>query len=161
MMAMGSVVEMQKNVETEDARVEIVRVIKATRQRVFDAFTRPEVLRQWFGSAEMTAIGAETDAHAGGAYGITMDPAVLPPGTSGFSVKGRYVKVEPYDLLQFTWNAVWSPGEESMVTIALRDVEGGTEMRLVHEGFVTEVSCTSHGAGWKVGLDNMAKLLEA
>jgi hypothetical protein len=47
------------------------------------------------------------------------------------------------------------------VTIELKDVDGGTEMRLVHEGFLTEMSCTNHGMGWNVALEKMVRLLES
>jgi uncharacterized protein YndB with AHSA1/START domain len=48
-----------------------------------------------------------------------------------------------------------------MVTIELRDVEGGTQMRLIQEGFLTEVSCSKHGMGWNGSFDQLTSLLEA
>ena len=74
---------------------------------------------------------------------------------------GSYTKVNPYDLLQFTWAAAWAPEEVSLVTIHLRDVDGGTEVRLVHERFGSESSCKGHTQGWIGALVKLAKVLEA
>lgn len=172
-MATASVVELQRSERKEGVRFEVVRVIKAKRERVFDAWTRPEMIRQWFGTPDRNTRVIKADAHAGGEYAIAMEgactvetAAAMPSGKEidmqkNASVSGRYLKVEPHHLLQFTWAADWSPSEESLVTIELKDVDGGTEMRLVHEGFVTEMSCSQHGLGWNVALDKMVRLLES
>jgi uncharacterized protein YndB with AHSA1/START domain len=143
-------------------KLELTRVIKASRQRVFDAWTRPEMIRQWFGPGRMTVPETETDARVDGAYSITMRGAMEPGGVENTGhVTGRYIRVEPYDLLAFTWTANWAPGEESLVTITLRDVEGGTEMKLVHEGFATEESQKGHTRGWTSGLEKLQQLVES
>ena len=161
-MATASVVEMQRSERTDGARLEVVRVIKAKRERVFDAWTRPETIRQWFGSPGKSTRVVKADAHAGGEYAIAMDDGCsVDAASTSASVSGRYVKVEPHHLLQFTWAGDWDPSEESLVTIELKDVDGGTELRLVHEGFVTEMSCSRHGVGWNGALDNMVRLLES
>jgi len=154
-----SVVEMQKT--NEATRLEIVRVIKASKQRVFDAWTRPEMIRQWFGPGGMTVPEVMADARVDGNYGITVHGAREPGGEEHTGrVEGRYTRVEPYDLLAFTWKANWSAGEESLVTITLRDVVGGTEMTLLHEGFQTEGSRAGHSKGWTGGIDKLQELLE-
>lgn len=143
--------------------LELTRVIRAPRQRVFDAWTRPETIRQWFGPQGFTTPLVKTDAKPGGAYAIHMEgPAPSPDEQCRRStVSGMYTKVNPYDLLQFTWAATWAPEEASLVTIHLRDVDGGTELRLVHERFASENSCKGHTAGWTGAMEKLVKLLEA
>src|SRR5579863_2610796 len=130
--------------------LELTRVIKAPRERVFDAWTRPATIRQWFGPEGFTTPSVTTDPKSGGAYEINMEGPALSPGEPirRSSVTGMYTKVNPFDLLQFTWSASWSPDEVSLVTIHLRDVDGGTEIRLVHERFASENSCKGHTQGW-------------
>jgi uncharacterized protein YndB with AHSA1/START domain len=143
--------------------LELTRVIRAPRQRVFDAWTRPETIRQWFGPEGFTTPLVRTDPKPGGPYEIHMEGPKPCEGevqrTS--AVTGSYTKVNPYDLLQFTWAATWSPEDVSLVTIHLRDVEGGTELRLLHERFSSESSCKGHTAGWAGALVKLAHLLEA
>ncbi len=143
-----------------DLSLEFTRVIRAPRPRVFDAWTRPEMIRMWFGPPNRNTTLVETDPVVDGKYVIGMDArpevAPLPPAR----VEGTYTKVQPYDLLQFTWDASWTTGETSLVTIYLRDVEGGTELKLVHDRFATEQSRDGHQNGWAPALDKMVQLLE-
>jgi uncharacterized protein YndB with AHSA1/START domain len=167
-MATGSVVEMQmKDDASEGLKLELVRVIKASKRRVFDAWTRPETIRLWFGPKGKTAADVTADAHVGGDYRISMKPGdcEVPPVegidmTRSSAVTGRYTRVDPYDVLAFTWQGDWPGAEESLVTIELRDVEGGTEMTLRHERFLTEQAVKSHTYGWTGSLVKLAELLE-
>jgi len=142
----------------EDLRLELTRVIKAPRARVFDAWTRPEMIRQWFGADGRTAAEVSTDATVGGAYSIAMESC---EGKGASKATGRYTKVNPYDLLQFTWEGSWVPGEESLVTIHLRDVDGGTEIKLIHDRFNTKESRDGHNQGWIGILDSLVTTLSA
>ena len=143
----------------EDLRLELTRVIKAPRARVFDAWTRPEMIRQWFGADGRTAAEVSTDAKVGGAYSIAMESCAEEGRHS--KATGRYTKVDPYDLLQFTWEGSWVPGEESLVTIHLRDVEGGTEIKLIHDRFNSKESRDGHNKGWMGILDHLVEVLAA
>jgi uncharacterized protein YndB with AHSA1/START domain len=161
-MMATSMVENHSTEKVGNLKVEVTRVIKATRKRVFDAWTRPEMIRQWFGPGGMKVPEAEADARVDGAYCITMHGAMEPGGAEHTGrVTGTYTRVEPYDALAFTWSANWAPGEESLVTITLRDVAGGTEMKLVHEGFATEESRNGHMRGWTGGIDKLQQLVES
>ena len=156
-----SVTEMKQDVKSEKGRLEIVRVIKASRQRVFDAWTRPEMIRQWFGPGGMTAPEATADAQVNGEYRITMQGSPAPGVEERTArVSGRYTRVEPYDVVAFTWKPEWAEGEESRVTITLKDVQGGTEMKLVHEGFITDASRDGHAHGWSSSFEKLQRLLE-
>jgi len=143
--------------------LELTRVIRAPKQRIFDAWTRPETIRQWFGPEGYTTLPVKSEPRPGGAYEINMEgPAPSPDEPiRRSSVSGMYTKVNPYDLVQFTWAATWAPEEASLVTIHLRDVDGGTELRLVHERFASENSCKGHAAGWAGAMVKLTKLLEA
>jgi uncharacterized protein YndB with AHSA1/START domain len=157
-----SVVDATKSVTIGARRLECVRVFKANRKRVFDAWTRPEMIRQWFGPGGMWVPEIDADAKVDGKYNITLTGAMEPGGEERTGrVEGRYTRVEPYDVIAFTWSATWAPGEESEVTISLKDVNGGTEMTLVHDGFGTEGSRDGHAHGWSNGLEKLRKLVEA
>ena len=147
-------------------KLEMTRVIKASKQRVFDAWTRPEFVRQWFGSEVKTCTNAETDPRVGGAYLFEMSGGSCGGGEGATDTittsraTGRYVKVEPFDLLVFTWRGDWNPEEETLVTVALRDVDGGTEIKLTHERFATEASRDAHQHGWSESMDKLVRFLE-
>lgn len=134
------------------------RVIRATRARVYEAWTNPEMLAKWFGPAAMYCPSATLDVRVGGEYHIDIHPVT---GTAGDqAASGRYTKIITNELLQFTWSPNWNVGEESLVTISLKDVTGGTEITIVHENFSTETSRDGHNTGWMGCLDKLADLLQ-
>jgi uncharacterized protein YndB with AHSA1/START domain len=146
-----------------DLKLQIHRTYKATPQAIFEAWIQPELIQQWFGGcSSSTFVGASTDPRLGGAYSLSMEgPSPSDPGTSRLAVaSGIYTAFEPGKLLAFTWNGSWQPDEESLVTISLNPVEGGTELLLTHERFLTEASRDGHNRGWIGGLDGMDKLFE-
>ena len=60
-----------------DCELVISRIIDAPRERVFKAWTDPELLKQWFAPLPYTTPIAELDVRPGGANLILMrDPAV-------------------------------------------------------------------------------------
>jgi uncharacterized protein YndB with AHSA1/START domain len=145
------------------------RVIRVPRQRVYEAWTNPESLKQWFGRPGRVCPAAELDVRVGGAYRIEMAPdepapAIPAAGECGprkVAALGHYTKIVPNELLQFTWAADWSPSEQSLVTVSLKDVDGGTEITILHENFATEASRDAHNQGWAGCLANLAAKLEA
>ncbi len=139
-------------------RLELTRVIKAPKARVFDAWTRPEMIRMWFGPDGMKPAEVVTDARVGAEYSIALESCENKAGNSARAT-GTYTKVNPYDLLQFTWVGDWVPDEESLVTIHFRDVDGGTEMTLLHERFNTEKSRDEHNRGWIACMERLANKL--
>jgi hypothetical protein len=48
---------------------------------------------------------------------------------------------------------------ETVVTVELLEVEGGTELILTHEGFDTETLRREHDEGWKEVLDSLVRSL--
>ncbi len=145
----------------------MTRVIRAPRERVFSAWLRPETIRQWFGPEHRKVEDVQVDGRLGGRYEITMSPAHSPENCPNdhaprekVAVRGEYKEISPYDRLSFTWCGDWNSTEESLVTISLREVEGGTEMTLEHTRFGSEASLAGHEKGWEHGLDSMVKLLE-
>ena len=143
-------------------KVELRRVIRASRQRVFEAWTRPEELRKWFGPAAMHVAELDMDARAGGSYRIVMqgardgNPAEAERRASAM---GEYTAIVPGELLAFTWRPDWNQEDESLVTIRFRDVEGGTEVHLIHERIASQNSCGGYQQGWTSCLDKLDQYL--
>jgi uncharacterized protein (TIGR03086 family) len=102
----------------------------------FALITQPDRLRRW------KAITARVDLRAGGDYRWTIIP--------GHSACGTFTEVEPGRRVVFTWG--WEgdtalPPGASTVIITLEPAEGGTIVRLVHDGLTGE-QAAMHGEGW-------------
>ena len=102
----------------------------------FALITQPDRLRRW------QTITARVDLRAGGAYRWTIIP--------GHTASGSFTEVEPGRRVVFTWgwedSADLPPGA-STVIVTLEPAEGGTLVRLVHEGLTGE-QADSHSQGW-------------
>ena len=153
---MATMIERTMDVQdvTKNIQLEITRVIRASRQRVFDAWTRPENVRRWFSPGGNKTVGdAAMDLRVGGSYRLQMqgENEQCDNGNEAKRntlVTGTYRKVVPHELLVFTWNLSWDDSGETLVPVAFRDVEGGTEVRLTHERFATESLRDQHETGW-------------
>ena len=154
------------SIPSENQKMQIIRVIRASRQRTFDAWTRPENMRQWFGP-NRTIANLEINPRKDGVYLIELEggpcdntnaKADIAPNVV---ISGRYIKVDPYDLLSFTWASNLDPTEETLVTITFKDVAEGTEVVLTHERFATELSRQRHEMGWTGALDKLKTFAES
>jgi len=153
--------------ESSAPKLELTRVIRASRAKVYEAWTRPDILKHWHAPGDMNFVSATLDVREGGAYEVLTQGVIC--ATEGMSeeerkrqvaVRGEYLKVIPNELLQFTWNGSWAPTETSMVTVSLRDVEGGTEIKLRHEQFATESSRDGHVLGWESMFGKLGAAIE-
>jgi uncharacterized protein (TIGR03086 family) len=110
----------------------------------FALITEPERLRRW------QVITARVDLRAGGDYRWTIIP--------GSSASGTFTEVEIGKRVVFTWGWEGSadlPPGASTVTITLEPAEGGTMVRLVHDGLTPE-QAASHAEGWNHYLGRLA-----
>jgi len=144
--------------------VKQTRVIRATREAVYDAWTQPEIIMKWWGPANAVCTAAELDVREGGAASLTIEVLphfVRPPGMPrSFTVRGVYTEVVPGERLQFTMKASWNQGEPSLVTVTFRDADGGTELTLVHERISADM-VAAYDAGWTQVFDKLVALFPA
>ena len=106
---------------------------------------------------DMTVPLAQSDPKVGGRYRIVMREA---NGTE-HKVGGVYRTFDPPRKLAFTWAWEGSSDPETLVTIELREIEGGTELTLTHTKFGTESARDHHNQGWAGCLAKLERLLAA
>ncbi|WP_219729682.1 TIGR03086 family metal-binding protein [Pseudarthrobacter sp. NBSH8] len=103
-------------------------------------------MRRWL------AVAARVDLRVGGEYRWTTTP--------GHSVAGTFTEIEPGKRVVSTWDWVGSTapaGDASTVTITLDSVDGGTNVRLVHEGLSPEAAA-GLTEGWNHYFERLATL---
>lgn len=121
----------------------VSRTIKAPIESVYGAWLDPDMLTKFMLPGEGTHVAkAETDAVVGGRFDIIMvaDGKEMPHG-------GVYKVLDPYSRIEFTWESPFSV-EGSMVTISLKEMNGGTHIELIHIKFPDEESRSNHEHGW-------------
>ncbi len=148
------------SVPTNEITLQIHRTYNADPLTVFNAWIQPELIKEWFGPPNRTITSLTTDPRPGGGYRFELESRPPDP-LSVFTVWGTYTAFEPGKLLAFTWESNFIPGEETLVTVALKPSGNGTDLLLTHERFHTEPSREAHNKGWNMGLDKLAKLFPA
>ena len=137
--------------------LELERVFKAPPERVFDAFSSADALRQWFGPEGCEVRRAEVDFREGGAYRlrITTDDG------GEIDLVGKYQTIEPPGRIVFSWrwedNANFHPCD-SVVEITFGEHPEGTLMRLIQTGIEDAEDRANHVMGWSSTLDKLEKL---
>jgi uncharacterized protein YndB with AHSA1/START domain len=98
---------------------------------------------------------AEADVRVGGRYRIV----VKAPDGEEHDVSGTYREVVPGKKLVYTWAWKSTSERESLVTVELRAVGGGTELRLRHEQFFDAAARDRHQHGWDGCIARLERLL--
>lgn len=130
----------------EKPSLTLVRRYQAAPEKVWRALTQPEALKQWMGpSDDFKCRVAEIDLRVGGRYHIGMQS----PDGQMHNVSGVYREVVPNQKLVYTWAWKTTPDRESLVTVALRAVDDGTELTLTHEQFFDAEARDHHDQGWQ------------
>jgi uncharacterized protein YndB with AHSA1/START domain len=133
-------------------QVVVTKVVKASPEEVFEAFTNPEIMAKWFFGVEDWSVEVSNTLEIGGKYILNM------VATDGKEYKhtGEYKVIAPPEKLVFTWNSDFA--QNTVVTVKFRQVAQGTEITLTHEFLPTDEARKSHTKGWTVCLNNLEKL---
>lgn len=104
-------------ITSADRELVLERIIDAPRERVFRAWTDPELLKQWFAPLPWTTPRAEMDVRPGGASLVVMRS----PEGEDFLNPGVYLEVVPNERLVFTdaYTKAWDPSEKPFMTAIL------------------------------------------
>jgi len=134
------------------------RTYNAPRQRVFDAWTNPEIAARFMGPGDVKAEIVELNARPGGSYRIVMH---MQDGTT-MPVFGTYREVRAPERLSMTWS--WEEDDpadqyESILTLDFNEVNGKTELVLTHDQLRTVESRDNHESGWTKIVDALATVL--
>lgn len=147
---------MPSNDTTARPSLTIRRSYSAPPEKIFRAWTEPEIMKQWFAPGdEFSVPEVEADARVGGRYRIVMRA----PDGEYHRVGGVYREVVAPRRLVFTWAWESTPERQSLVTVELAGRGGGTELVLTHEAFADEAARDRHREGWDGCLDRLARRL--
>jgi uncharacterized protein YndB with AHSA1/START domain len=146
-----------------DRELVITRLIDAPRRKVFQAWTDPTLLRQWFAPRPWTTSMAELDVRPGGASLIVMRD----PEGREFPNRGVYLEVVEDERLVFTdaYTKAWEPSEKPFMTVVVTfQDEGGRTRYTAHVLHWTVADREAHERmgfhqGWAQCADQLAALV--
>jgi len=140
-------------------RLKVTRTFKASRQRVFRAWTEPELMMRWFVEGDGNMTVCEIDLREVGHYRLEGNMA-----GKRWRIWGSYLEVRPPEKLVYTWTWKHDPGigtseGDTTVTVEFRDRGAETELVLTHERFASATARDEHGQGWNSCLNRFERLL--
>jgi uncharacterized protein YndB with AHSA1/START domain len=142
---------------TDKRTLRIERTYRAPIDRVFDAWTSPEVLRRWWRTQrDWETSEAEVDLRVGGAVRVAMrDPATGTEHAGG----GVYTEVDPPTRVAFTW--LWDGDtRRTLIEVDFEERDGVTAVRFTHRDLWDEEAFRSHEDGWTRMFDILADYTE-
>ena len=148
---------MMETIKGENLSLTVRRVIRASRERVFSAWTKPELMMGWFAPGPMQPQTVEVDLREGGVFRAAMQgpsPRTGQPMCVTFT--GTYEQIVPEELLVFGWEVEGDPGDPTRVTVEFKEAEGGTEVVLTHERIPNQELVQRNTFGWSAMLEKLA-----
>jgi uncharacterized protein YndB with AHSA1/START domain len=106
-----------------DREIVLTRVFEAPRHLVWDAFTKPELLKRWFGPRDWSLVVCEVDLKVGGGFRFVLRG----PDGRDMGMRGTYREIVPGERSIHTESFDDFPGE-STVTTVLTEKEGTTTL---------------------------------
>lgn len=147
---------------TADRELVLTRIIRAPRARVYEAWTKPELMKQWFAPRPWTTSDVKVDVRPGGSSLVVMRS----PEGQDMPCPGIYLEVVPNERLVFTdaYTAGWVPSAKPFMTAILtfEDAGNGTTKytaRVRH--WTVEDRETHEKMGFHTGWGQCADQLEA
>jgi uncharacterized protein YndB with AHSA1/START domain len=149
---------------TEGRDLILTRVIDAPREKVFEAWTNPALLKQWFAPLPWTTPVVETDARTGGSSLFVMRG---PDGTE-INCPGVYLEVVKNERIVATdaFTKAWELSEKPFMVMDLRfEDEGGKTRytaRVRHWNTADREAHEKMGfhEGWAACTEQLAALVE-
>ena len=133
-------------------RLVVRKTIRATPERLFEAWTQPAQLRRWWGPQDVECVDAQVDLRVGGQYRIAnrfSDGRVV-------WITGQFELIEAPERLVYTWRVepqtVWE-----RVTVQFERHRDATEVVVVHERIADERMGDLHKKGWHECLEGLSK----
>ena len=147
-----------------DRDLVLTRIIDAPREKMYAAWTQPELLKQWFAPLPYTTTVAELDVRAGGSSLIVMRG---PDGTE-MPNPGVYLEVIPNERIVATdaFTRAWEPSEKPFMTLILTFEDAGAG-KTKYTALVRHWSVADREAhekmgfreGWGICTDQLAALV--
>jgi len=146
---------------TDLATVTLARRYPISASRLYDILTLPSYMERWLSPApeiKMTVLKHRAEV------GADYEFSYLMPNGEHHLVVGEYCALSRPNIIAFTWG--WREpdphaGISTLVTLTLAEVDGETELSVLHEKLHKGEMADRHNEGWAGTLDRLTILVAA
>jgi uncharacterized protein YndB with AHSA1/START domain len=120
----------------------VTRTFNGPARIVFEAWTRPELFKQWWvpKSMGMSLLSCEMDVRVGGGYRLVFDLG----DSKSMAFFGRYLEVSPHSRLVWTND---EGGDDGPVTTVTFEEQDGKTLLAMHELYPSKEALDAAGTG--------------
>lgn len=138
--------------------VSLHRIIKASPEKIFRAFSDPIAHSTWLPPYGFVCTIAQMDFKVGGQFKMTF---INFSTGNKHSFGGTYLEIKPDEFIKYSdkFDDPNLPGE-MITSVWLNKVLCGTELKVVQEGIPTVIPVEMCYLGWQESLDKLMKLVE-
>ena len=133
----------------------ITRTFNGPARIVFEAWTRPELMKLWWApkSMDVPLLSCEMDVRVGGQYRLVFGR----DAASSFAFFGKYLEVTPPSRLVWTNDE----SEDAAVTTVTFEEKQGQALLVLHELYPTKAALDEAIAGMEDGMPEQFEQLDA
>lgn len=145
--------------------VTIDRIYHTSPERLFQAWTDPELVRQWFAPGPMECKVPLYEARKGGRWRLEMSGRGPDGKEMTMAYEGTFDEVTPGKRIVMLWPPAMPSVEPSasdppsVVTVTFTPVPGGTRLRLTQDGMPHKEGAENAGMGWMSAMEKLATIV--
>jgi len=138
-----------------DRELVVTRTFDGPARLVFEAWTRPELFKQWWvpKSMGMSLLSCEMDVRVGGGYRLVFDLG----DSKSMAFFGRYLEVAPHSRLVWTNDEGDDGGAMTTVTF---EEKGGKTLLVMHDLYPSKEALDAALAGMEGGMRETLEQLD-
>ena len=138
--------------------VSLHRVIKASPEKIYRAFTEPTAIASWLPPYGFLCTVHQMDVKVDGTFKMSFHNFST---GNGHSFGGKYLEVKPAEFIKYTdtFDDPNLPGEMT-TSVWLRKVMVGTELKVLQENIPSMIPVEICYLGWQESLDKLTRLVE-
>ena len=142
----------------EKNKVTLHRVLTASPEKVFRAFSDADAMASWLPPYGFTCKVHQMDFKVGGTFKMSFTNFTT---NNAHSFGGEYLEIVPNQLIKYTdkFDDPNLPGE-MITTVQLNQVSCGTEVHITQTGIPDLIPAEMCYLGWQESLEKMKKLVE-
>lgn len=140
----------------ENVKVKASKSFDVPVEVLYNAWTNPEQLKQWWKPMNNTLTEVINDVKEGGEVSYIFR-------ASGLEISGKYIEVKAQEKLVYTWNWTFTKevaknGSYELI-VEFKSTDGGSIINITQDNFDDEEGTHPHKEGWEKGLEDLAGYL--
>lgn len=138
--------------------VSLHRVLKASPEKIYRAFTTANAMASWLPPYGFVCTVQEMNVHEGGTYKMSFQNFST---GNAHSFGGKYIELKPNEFIKYTdvFDDPNLPGQMT-TSVWLKKVMVGTEIKITQENIPSSIPAEMCYLGWQESLEKLAKLVE-